>query len=414
MGFPQKPMVKCGNAYYRAGIISVDWPGERVLLSFDPRHDPPSEHFWLPFSSKRIWRGSYRAAHWERVGLAFDTLRDMSNDTHIDPSRLETIAVLGEGAYAKVEKAWYTPPGGGERYMVAVKRLKKELFKNLDDLKLFEKEVDLVRKLRHRNIVDFIGAGELAESSECAYVVQEFMGGGTLKQLVTKQMLAPRSKDGYTNSQGLDICLEMARGLRYLHRSKPMVIHRDLKLENVLLKSECDLLLSWQGGLVGSTGRNDLEAEWTSRVDKSFTAKSKGSANMGPVNFDLTGRTGSLMYMAPEVFRGEPYSEKADVFSFGIMMYEVIQKYIMLSAVSIRGTYEELEDYCARVAGGYRPPIHKHWPEPLKQLIQDCWASAASARPHMEEVVARLEQIKEDKLLESQATSQQGCSCVIC
>lgn len=56
------------------------------------------------------------------------------------------------------------------------------------------------------------------------------MGGGTLKQLVTRQMLAPRAKDGYTNSQGLDICLEMARGLRYLHRSKPMVgVHLSLQ-----------------------------------------------------------------------------------------------------------------------------------------------------------------------------------------
>jgi hypothetical protein len=44
----------------------------------------------------------------------------------------------------------YTPPGGGQRYEVAVKRLKKELFKNADDLKLFEKEVDLIKKLRHR------------------------------------------------------------------------------------------------------------------------------------------------------------------------------------------------------------------------------------------------------------------------
>jgi hypothetical protein len=52
------------------------------------------------------------------------------------------------------------------------------------------------------------------------------------------------------------------------------------------------------------------------------------------------------------------------------MMYEIIHQYIMLNAVSVRGTYEELEEYCARVAAGYRPPLHTYWPEPLKQLIE--------------------------------------------
>lgn len=61
---------------------------------------------------------------------------------------------------------------------------------------------------------------------------------------------------------------------------------------------------------------------------------------------------------------------QADVFSFGIMMYEVLQRYIMLSAVAVRGTYDELEAYCARVADGYRPPLHSKWPAALSKLIQ--------------------------------------------
>ena len=63
---------------------------------------------------------------------------------------------------------------------------------------------------------------------------------------------------------------------------------------------------------------------------------------------------------------------QADVFSFGVMMYEVLQRYIMLSAVAVRGTYEELEAYCARVARGYRPPLHEKWPASVARLIEVC------------------------------------------
>ena len=51
------------------------------------------------------------------------------------------------------------------------------------------------------------------------------------------------------------------------------------------------------------------------------------------------------MYMSPEVFKGEGYNEKADVFSFGVMMYEVIHRYMTLSAICRKGTVEELEEY---------------------------------------------------------------------
>jgi serine/threonine protein kinase len=63
------------------------------------------------------------------------------------------------------------------------------------------------------------------------------MGGGTLKHLVTRQMLL-NGRRGYSDADAISICLQMAEGLAYLHGCHPMVIHRDLKLENVLLGSE--------------------------------------------------------------------------------------------------------------------------------------------------------------------------------
>eukprot|EP00883_Tetradesmus_obliquus_P000915 jgi/Sobl393_1/10984/SZX65083.1 len=151
------------------------------------------------------------------MSLSFKTLRDMcGQEAVIDPSCLTSIKVLGEGAFAKVELAWYQPPGSASRVQVAVKRLKPELY-NAADLQLFAKEVALMRKLSHRNIVDMVG---VVDGCDCN-VVQEFMSGGTLKQLVTRQMLSNGGRV-YSLQEGLDICLQMARGLKYLHSCHPM------------------------------------------------------------------------------------------------------------------------------------------------------------------------------------------------
>jgi mitogen-activated protein kinase kinase kinase 7 len=58
------------------------------------------------------------------------------------------------------------------------------------------------------------------------------------------------------------------------------------------------------------------------------------------------------------------------VFSFGVMMYEVMHRYIMLSAIANKGTYEELEQYAARVTAGYRPPLHSNLPASVTSIIQ--------------------------------------------
>ncbi len=74
-----------------------------------------------------------------------------SNVPHIHALfHVQPIARLGEGAFAVVEKAWYTPPGGGTKYVVAVKRLKPQMFENDEEFAMFVAEVALMRKLSHR------------------------------------------------------------------------------------------------------------------------------------------------------------------------------------------------------------------------------------------------------------------------
>ncbi|GIL54873.1 hypothetical protein Vafri_10566, partial [Volvox africanus] len=113
--------------------------------------------------------------------------------------------------------------------------------------------------------------------------------------------------------------------------------------------------------------------------------------------YGLTGQAGSCMYMAPEVFRGEPYNEKVDVYSFGVMMYELLARDMLLVRY-IGGTRAGAElgvrdphQYAKKVCEGFRPPRHLRIPEAQWQLIQACWHPDPVVRPDMAEVVAHLE-----------------------
>ncbi|GFR44343.1 hypothetical protein Agub_g5560, partial [Astrephomene gubernaculifera] len=219
-----------------------------------------------------------------KAANAFSTLRDMGGAT-IQPSDLKTIRKLGEGAFAVVEEADYIPsatatvspaaaatstagsaaaaatsPAGkqgpqqqgqqqqqqgqggaaGSARRVAVKRLKPEVVSQQGDLAAFLTEVALLRKLAHKRIVQYVGVGSSDASSEEAkrrtmFLVQEFMDGGTLKRLLTRQMLN-MSRQLYTCMDAFRWALHVAEGLDYLHSARPVVIHRDLKLENILLR----------------------------------------------------------------------------------------------------------------------------------------------------------------------------------
>lgn len=301
----------------------------------------------------------------------FDALREPATVAIIESHELIWVKKLGEGNYATVEE--YLLHGKS----VAVKRLKPDMAENTVELRGFVNEGAVIAGLNHPFIVPVVGLGFHIDVNgeerdpSTLFMAQELCSGGSLRAKVLDQMSA-WNKVLYTYSEGLRWCTQMTWAVAYLHGQKPMIIHRDLKLDNVLLTdstSTAEVKLADFG----------LIAQVT--VD--------GLTNVG---HELTGQTGSYLNMAPEMIVGNNrYNEKVDIFSLGCCIFEIFSKAITAAAVAVTGTDDEFKAIAMKVARGFRRDIPKHWPAALSELVTDCWSHDPTLRPTALEVVERLE-----------------------
>jgi serine/threonine protein kinase len=183
-------------------------------------------------------------------------------------------------------------------------------------------------------------------------------------------------------AQRLTILKSIASALQYLHENN--IIMRDVKPNNIGFynngREEVPKLFDF--GLV----KEMKPSHRTSYVHECPVSKIVSILNDYPV-YKLTGRTGSRRYMSPEVAFSRPYNEKADVYSFGILLYEVSTLLQPFQGWTL-DTHEEqvLKRHHRPCLSGYT-----HWPDDLFSLISDCWEGVMWHRPDMSEVVQRLD-----------------------
>ncbi|KAL9353489.1 hypothetical protein Peur_056169 [Populus x canadensis] len=194
---------------------------------------------------------------------------------------------LGEGGFGPVYKGTLTD--GQE---IAVKRLSKNSRQGLEE---FKNEVQHIVKLQHRNLVRLLGC---CIQSDETILVYEFLPNKSLDFYIfdeTHNLLLDWPKR-YNIINGI------ARGLLYLHQdSRLRIIHRDLKTSNILLDYEMNPKIS-DFGLARSFGENETEAN-TNKV------------------------AGTYGYISPEYANYGLYSLKSDVFSFGVLVLEIVTGY---------------------------------------------------------------------------------------
>jgi eukaryotic-like serine/threonine-protein kinase len=208
----------------------------------------------------------------------------------------EIVSPLGAGGMGEVFKAKDTRL---DRF-VAVKVLPEQLAKNDEALARFEREAKAVAALNHPNI---LGIHDFATQGETSYVVMELLEGESLRTCLERGPLTPR--------KATELAIQMAEGLAAAHEKG--VVHRDLKPDNLWITKDgrlkiLDFGLAKQVGPMGA--RSDSYAP---------------TAALSPGHPTEQGMIlGTLGYMSPEQVRGEAVDARADIFSFGVVLFEML------------------------------------------------------------------------------------------
>ncbi|KAG6489961.1 hypothetical protein ZIOFF_051243 [Zingiber officinale] len=237
---------------------------------------------------------------------------------------------------------------------VAVKKFNEDMITDEDKLRAFRDELELLQQIRHPNVVQFLGA---VTQSSPMMIVTEYLAKGDLCDFL-------KSKKSLSTSLAVRHALDISRGLNYLHEHKPEpIIHRDLEPSNIL---------------IDDTGHLKVADFGVSKLLRAATTVQDSTP--------LTCLDTAYRYMAPEVFLNQQYDTKVDVFSFSLILQEMIEGG---PPFSYKQDTEVLEAYASKERPAFRAS-NKRYAHGLKELIEQCWSHDPKERPAFSEIIDRL------------------------
>jgi serine/threonine protein kinase len=285
---------------------------------------------------------------------------------------------VGKGSYGEVFKGIWR---GTE---VAVKKL-PYYFEQLEDkeqqktfLEGFIQETQLMKTLRHPNVIQLFASFTHPE----VMIVMEFMAKGSLYQI-----LHDKSIDLSWDLRR-QILLDAARGMTYLHKSQPVIVHRDLKSHNLLVGEHWRCKVSDFGLSRMLTAMDTMTSCGTPSWVRSFPSFLEPKPPATPFDRSVCARSLCLhtsFQTAPEVLRGEKYTEKCDVYSFGIVLWECVTRMTPHEGIPHFQVVFQVGTQ------GLRPDLPSDTPHHWARLTADCWAEDPDVRPSFEEILDRLQ-----------------------
>ncbi|XP_063679167.1 LIM domain kinase 1-like [Bolinopsis microptera] len=275
------------------------------------------------------------------------------------PSQVEVGEVVGQGFFGRVCRARFVETG--ERICL------KEL-QNVDpsSASLFVDEVALLKNLKHVNVLSFKG---IVSNPPSFSLLTEHVEGGTLRNLIKR-----RNVD-IPWSQRLKIALDVSQGMSYLHSKE--IIHRDLTSKNCLLRKDGTVVVA-DFGLA--------QYQQTSLTNYTYLSPpiAPGKRRSNSV--------GAIYWRAPEMILDKPYNLKVDVFSYGIVMCELIARIKADPDYLPRKIIDWGVDETA-----YRDLVPFDCPEPFLSVVLQCCCPAPELRPPFSKVCEFLVKFKDSE-----------------
>ncbi|MBA0691796.1 hypothetical protein Goari_009405, partial [Gossypium aridum] len=239
---------------------------------------------------------------------------------------------------------------------VAVKVLTVQDFHD-DQLKEFLREVAIMKRVRHPNVVLFMGA---VTKRPHLSIVTEYLPRGSLYRLIHR----PTAGETLDQRRRLRMALDVAKGINYLHCLRPPIVHWDLKSPNLL-----------------------VDKNWTVKVCDFGLSRFKAGTFISSKSV-----AGTPEWMAPEFLRGEPSNEKSDVYSFGVILWELVtmqQPWSGLSPAQVVG---------AVAFQNRRLAVPPNTSPKLASLMESCWADDPAERPSFANIVEALKKFLKSPL----------------
>lgn len=251
---------------------------------------------------------------------------------------------IGLGSYGEVYHADWN---GTE---VAVKKFLDQDFSGAA-LAEFKREVRIMQRLRHPNVVLFMGAVTRPPNLS---IITEFLPRGSLYRIIHR----PQSQ--IDEKRRIKMALDVAKGMNCLHSSIPTIVHRDLKSPNLLVDEDWNVKVCDFG---------------LSRLKHNTFLSSKSTA-------------GTPEWMAPEVLRNENSNEKCDVYSFGVILWEL---------ATLRLPWSGMNPMQVVGAVGFqnrRLDIPKDVDPLVGRIIWECWQTDPNLRPSFAQLTVALKPLQ--------------------
>ncbi|KAF4325293.1 hypothetical protein BBO99_00000380 [Phytophthora kernoviae] len=274
----------------------------------------------------------------------------------VDPPSVKIGREIGKGAFSVVYAGDYR----GQH--VAVKCQPKDAEGNIPAFVM--REVQVLRQLRHPRLLQFAGAADNVRTKQ-VWILSEYLNNGDVDLLLKSIRSGKKVHIGWHRM--VRIALDAAQGIEFLQ--KRHIVHRDIKSSNILLDDQhrsklCDFGFAVEIKPVASSVHGAVDAEENKQRRKSYC--------------------GTDAYMAPEMFLDEDYDQSVDIFSFGVVLMEML----CCRVANADGFVQRLPQYKFRVLlPEFRDALPASCPPTLAALAEECVSFEPSERPNIHKIV---------------------------